>query len=69
VHLVEDPGPLWRDYLAFRDYLRAHVEDARRFAELKRRLAASFPDDREGYMNAKSSHVHDILRLARAAEL
>jgi GrpB-like predicted nucleotidyltransferase (UPF0157 family) len=69
VHLVEEAGPLWRDFLAFRDYLRAHAEDARRFAELKRRLAARFPHDREGYMDAKSSYVADILRLAAAADI
>jgi GrpB-like predicted nucleotidyltransferase (UPF0157 family) len=69
VHLVEETGPLWRDYLAFRDYLRAHAEDARRLAELKQRLAARFRHDREGYMNAKSSHVHDILRLAGGADI
>ena len=64
VHLVEDGGSLWRDYLAFRDYLRAHAEAARRFAVLKRVLAARFSRDREGYMMAKSSHVEEILRLA-----
>jgi GrpB-like predicted nucleotidyltransferase (UPF0157 family) len=69
VHLVEEAGSLWRDYLAFRDYLRADAEAARRFAEIKRRLAVRFVHDREGYMNAKSSHVHDILSLARAADL
>jgi GrpB-like predicted nucleotidyltransferase (UPF0157 family) len=68
LHLVEEGGPLWREYLAFRDYLRGHAEDARRFAELKRRLAARFHEDREGYMNAESSHVRDILRLAGAAD-
>jgi GrpB-like predicted nucleotidyltransferase (UPF0157 family) len=68
LHLVEEGGPLWCGYLAVRDYLRAHAEDARRFAELKRRLAARFPDDREAYMHAKSAHVRDILRLAGAAE-
>jgi GrpB-like predicted nucleotidyltransferase (UPF0157 family) len=68
VHLVEEAGPLWRDYLAFRDYLRAHPEDARLFAEVKRRLAARFRHDREAYMNGKSSYVHDILRLTVAAD-
>jgi GrpB-like predicted nucleotidyltransferase (UPF0157 family) len=67
LHLVEEDGPLWRDYIALREYLRAHAETARRFADLKRALAARFSDDREGYMNAKSSHVGEILRLIRIA--
>ena len=66
LHLVEEGGPLWREYLAFRDYLRAHAEAAGRFARLKRDLAARFSRDREAYMEAKSSHVQEVLR--RAAE-
>jgi len=67
VHLVEEGGPLWRDYVVFRDYLRAHVEVARQFAAVKRDLAARFPRDREAYLNAKSPHVEEILRFARGA--
>ena len=68
VHLVEVDGPLWRDYLAFRDYLRADTEAACRFADLKRVLAARFSRDRDAYMNAKSLRVEEILRLARSSE-
>ena len=64
VHLVEEGGPLWLEYLAFRDYLRTHPKAACQFADLKRALAARFPRDREGYLNAKSRHVQEILRLA-----
>ena len=64
LHLVEEGGPLWRDYLAFRDYLRAHAAAKRQFADSKRVLAARFRQDREAYMNAKSSYVQEILRLA-----
>jgi GrpB-like predicted nucleotidyltransferase (UPF0157 family) len=67
VHLVEEGGLLWSDYLAFRDYLRADAEAARRFADVKRALAARFPRDREAYMMAKSSHVQEVLRLAGGA--
>ena len=67
VHLVEEGGPLWRDYVAFRDYLRAHAEAARQFADLKRVLAERFSRDREAYMNAKSSHVQGVLRLSSGA--
>ena len=62
---MEEGGPLWRDYLDFRDYLRAHEEAARQFAELKRILAVRFSRDREAYTNAKSPRVQDILVLAR----
>jgi GrpB-like predicted nucleotidyltransferase (UPF0157 family) len=67
LHLVDEGGPLWRDYLAFRDHLRAHGKAARQFADLKRVLAARFPRDREAYMNAKSPRVQGILRLASGA--
>jgi GrpB-like predicted nucleotidyltransferase (UPF0157 family) len=66
LHLVEEGGPLWHDYLVFRDYLRTHAEAARRYADLKRVLAARFSRDREAYVKAKSSHVQEILRLASA---
>lgn len=66
VHLVEHGGPLWRDYLAFRHYLRTHPDEARRFAEIKRALATRFASDRQGYMDAKSAHVEEIIRLAAA---
>jgi GrpB-like predicted nucleotidyltransferase (UPF0157 family) len=62
LHLVEDDGPLWRAYVGFRDYLRAHRDAARKFAALKRSLAARFPRDREAYIDAKSSAVRKILR-------
>lgn len=67
IHLVEEDGHLWRDYIAFRDYLRTHGDVSGQFAEVKRVLAARFGQDREAYTEAKSPHVQDILRLARGA--
>lgn len=65
VHLVEHGGRLWTEYLDFRNYLRAHPDAARRYAQAKRELAARFPHDRESYITAKSEYVEDILRLVR----
>jgi GrpB-like predicted nucleotidyltransferase (UPF0157 family) len=61
LHLVEEDGPLWRDYLAFRDHLRSHPETARHFANVKRTLAARFPYDRDAYLAAKSAFVEEVL--------
>jgi GrpB-like predicted nucleotidyltransferase (UPF0157 family) len=44
VHVVEHKGAMWRDYLRFRDYLRANPEAAARYAELKEALLAERGD-------------------------
>jgi GrpB-like predicted nucleotidyltransferase (UPF0157 family) len=56
----------WSEQLAllFRDYLRTHPEDAKRYAELKYRLAAAYGHDREGYTEAKGPLIWDIVARA-----
>lgn len=51
-------------HLAFRNYLRAHPADARRYAALKQELAARFPEDIEGYMDGKDALVKELERRA-----
>lgn len=63
-HFVEEGSPPWRDYLAFRDYLRAHPVAARQFGDLRTAPAARFPQDREAYINGKAESVRRILQLA-----
>jgi GrpB-like predicted nucleotidyltransferase (UPF0157 family) len=50
--------------LAFRDYLRAHPEEARTYQRLKTRLAAEHQTDREAYTGAKSAYVERVMRKA-----
>jgi len=64
IHLVEEDGKLWREYVAFRDHLRADPAAARRYGELKEALAARFPRDRESYINGKSEFVREVLGRA-----
>jgi GrpB-like predicted nucleotidyltransferase (UPF0157 family) len=52
----------YRRHLAFRDYLRSNPEDARAYADLKRRLAAELGADRDAYTRAKTQFVQEILR-------
>jgi GrpB-like predicted nucleotidyltransferase (UPF0157 family) len=57
----------WSEQIAllFRDYMRAHDEDARRYAELKVRLAAQYGDGRLGYTNeGKSPFIWEIMAKA-----
>lgn len=50
--------------LLFRDYMRCHPADASHYAQLKRRLAEQYRDDRLGYTEAKGAFVWHALRKA-----
>jgi GrpB-like predicted nucleotidyltransferase (UPF0157 family) len=63
VHVTETHGEMWQR-LAFRDYLRAHPEEAETYERLKRRLAAEHQTDREAYTDAKSAYVESVMRKA-----
>ena len=65
LHMYAAGEDHWRRYLLFRDYLRAHPEAARQYADLKRGLAERFGSDREGYTDAKTAFVRAIEAKAR----
>ncbi len=50
--------------LLFRDYIRTHQEDARLYAELKRRLAGEYGEDRHAYTEAKTPFIWEVMRRA-----
>ena len=56
LHVVERSSDFWVWHLAFRDALRADP----RYALLKRRLAACYGADREGYTEAKSVFIRSV---------
>jgi GrpB-like predicted nucleotidyltransferase (UPF0157 family) len=65
VHVTEPDGEMWLR-LAFRDYLRAHPEEAETYQSLKRQLAAEHVTDREAYTAAKADYVVDVMRKTGA---
>ena len=56
---------LW-ERVYFRDYLRSHLDEAERYAQLKQELAQKFSTDREAYTNGKSDYVNRITAIAIA---
>ncbi len=50
--------------LLFRDYLRVNMEDAQRYASLKRRLAEQYGQDRLSYAEAKAPFIWEIMKKA-----
>jgi GrpB-like predicted nucleotidyltransferase (UPF0157 family) len=53
-----------RDHLVFRDYLRAHPDVAREYADLKRRLAAEHRYAPEAYQLGKGPFIEAVMRRA-----
>mgnify|MGYP001417882080 CR=1 FL=1 len=50
--------------LLFRDYLREHIEDCKKYAEEKHRLMKMYKDDRPKYVEGKGPIVWEILHRA-----
>jgi GrpB-like predicted nucleotidyltransferase (UPF0157 family) len=62
LHLIQAGHERWAQQLEFRDALRRDDELADTYANLKRRLAAEHPHDREAYTEAKAEFILDALR-------
>jgi len=65
LHVYEPDHPAASAHLLFRDYLRAHPEEAERYAALKRGLAERFRTDRLAYNDAKTAYVEAVVAKAR----
>ena len=64
IHVVLIDSEQWRNYIDFRDYLNTHEEDAKTYEKLKLELWSRFPNDRESYIEGKSSLVTNLLAKA-----
>ncbi|SEM87381.1 GrpB domain, predicted nucleotidyltransferase, UPF0157 family [Mesobacillus persicus] len=64
VHAFEKGNPEIYRHLVFRDYLRAHPEQAKRYGEIKQWAAVEHTYDIEGYMDEKESIIKELEHLA-----
>ena len=62
LHLIQAGHERWTQQLEFRDALRRDDELAATYANLKRRLTAAHPHDRESYTEAKAEFIIEALR-------
>jgi GrpB-like predicted nucleotidyltransferase (UPF0157 family) len=64
VHAVEWDGEHWHRHRAFRDYLRAHPDEALGYAEAKRRLATEVGRDWYEYVERKNAIADELFARA-----
>ncbi len=54
------------DEIYFRDYLTSHPDAAREYEKLKLSLLPKYRNDRDGYTEAKSAFIREILKKAKS---
>jgi GrpB-like predicted nucleotidyltransferase (UPF0157 family) len=62
VHMVTIDDPQWRNFLRFRDRLRADARLRTQYAKLKQDLQRQFAQDRQSYTAAKHDFIRSVLR-------
>ena len=65
VHVCQEGHADIEDKLAFRDYLRAHREEAQAYSRVKDRLAAEHRHDIVGYIQGKDAFVKGAIAKAK----
>lgn len=65
IHLLKYNGEIWKDQIAFRDYLKLNRQVALRYNKLKELLEKKFKDNRTYYTAAKTKFIHSIFKKAR----
>ena len=61
IHVTTVGNNFWDSQLDFRDKLRNNPKLAQEYADLKKKLAIKFKNDREGYTEAKTEFVKKAL--------
>ncbi|HHT68658.1 MAG TPA: GrpB family protein [Firmicutes bacterium] len=64
VHVFQADSKDVQRHLAFRDFMRAHPDEAARYGELKATLAKQFPDSIESYMDGKDDYIKRVEKQA-----
>ncbi|MCK4575876.1 GrpB family protein [candidate division WOR-3 bacterium] len=65
IHMYEISNKEYRNHILFRDYLRSHKEDAKKYALLKHDLTQTFGNDREKYTEAKTKFINNTSKKAK----
>ncbi len=61
--MLEIGSAEWRIHLFFRDYLRQNPEVAAEYADIKKRLAYQFENERKAYTDGKAAFVQRVIQL------
>lgn len=66
IHLTDNSNIDYRTDIAFRDYLRKHPDDVKKYSIIKQKAAKQANQSKERYMSIKESIIQKILAKALA---
>ena len=69
LHIGDTSTNYIQDMITFRDFLIQNPSQAKKYMEIKSKLAEKFADDREHYTAAKEEFVQDVLKKASKSAL
>jgi len=61
LHITFSESDDWKEAIAFRNYLRTHAEDLKRYAEIKQKAAEKANENTEKYKNTKETILKEII--------
>ncbi|WP_449537714.1 GrpB family protein [Ferdinandcohnia sp. Marseille-Q9671] len=64
LHIYQEGNENSMIHLVFKKYLIMHPEDAKKYGELKMKLARQFPNDTHMYQEAKAFYVNELVKKA-----
>lgn len=62
MHIVSKDDTQWHHYIRFRDILRQNQDIREQYADLKKRLAKQFPNNRGDYTSGKAHFIQTVLQ-------
>lgn len=62
IHLTYQHSDEYRKFLTFRDFLRTHLNEAKKYSELKKEWLQQAKGDREAYGRLKDRYVANLLK-------
>lgn len=65
VHVTFTESQEWTDVIVFRDYLRAHPDEAAKYAEIKKIAAKRANENREVYMKTRRPLIEEMIKKAK----
>lgn len=64
IHICEESSEKVRQFIAIRDYLRAHPKKAKEYSELKQKNIELYPNDYPAYREAKAPFLEQLKQEA-----